>query len=409
MKKLFNKIPLNMKLTLACILVVLIISLLYYPLIPILLNYPPDSINTSFQIEVNYFYYTTQYLAIVGLIVLALLIAFPIIFRKMNKIEKMNELAIKNNSNEFVHIIKSCFNFPIFMLLAFLIVPPLIIFVGLLALKQEIIFSLKITFILFSMCILLGLFVYTFTRILFENVLKRMKLTSSTYGIRLNLRNKILFQLLPLLLFTIVFTFLIFYSQFTKTQGDYLFDSYKQNLTQAFENKEITSVEQAKEILKSIPLKNSADSIFILDTNGNTYYSDNELSDFFKTYIFDFEEKYNGHTYEYYGNPIQGAFIRENIDGQDYILGIRYSVFTNDTITAIIPLFFIVVFINLFFIFLVAITYGNDLKVIATNLSNISKNSSESISSKLPVYSNDEIGDMTIAFNRIQDMTNDLV
>ena len=188
-----------------------------------------------------------------------------------------------------------------------------------------------------------------------------------------------------------------------------MFDSYKQNLTQAFENKEITSVEQAKEILKSIPLKNSADSIFILDTNGNTYYSDNELSDFFKTYIFDFEEKYDGHTYEYYGNPIQGAFIRENIDGQDYILGIRYSVFTNDTITAIIPLFFIVVFINLFFIFLVAITYGNDLKVIATNLSNISKNSSESISSKLPVYSNDEIGDMTIAFNRIQDMTNDYI
>ena len=390
-----------MKLTLACILVVLVISLLYYPLIPTLLNYPPDSINTPFQIEVNFFYYTTQYLA--------LLIAFPIIFRKMNKIEKMDKLSIKNNSDEFVHIIKSCFNFPIFMLLAFIVIPPSIIFVGLLALKQEIIFSLKVTFILFSMCILLGLFVYTFSRILFENVLKRMKLTDETYGIRLNLRNKILIQLLPLLLFTIVFTFLIFYSQFTKTQGDYLFDSYKQSLTQAFEENKPTSVEQAKEILESIPLKNSADSIFILDANGNTYYSDNELSDFFKTYIFDFEEKYNGHTYEYYGNPIQGAFIRENIDGQDYILGIRYSVFTNDTITAIIPLFFIVVFINLFFIFLVAITYGNDLKVIATNLSNISKNSSESISSKLPVYSNDEIGDMTIAFNQIQDMTNNYI
>ena len=409
MKKLFNKIPLNMRLTLACILVVLVISLLYYPLIPILLNYPPDSINTSFQIEVNYFYYTTQYLAIVCFIVIALLIAFPIIFRKMNKIDKVDKLTLKNNSNELIHVIKSCFNFPIFMLLAFLIIPPSIIFIGLLALKQEIIFSLKITFILFSMCILLGLFVYTFSRILFENVLKKMKLTDETYGIRLNLRNKILFQLLPLLLFTIVFTFLIFYSQFTKTQGDYLFDSYKHSLTQAFEEKEITSVEQAKQVLESIPLKNSADSIFILDANGNTYYSDNELSDFFKTYIFDFEEKYNGHTYEYYGNPIQGAFIRENIDGQDYILGIRYSVFTNDTITAIIPLFFIVVFINLFFIFLVAITYGNDLKVIATNLSNISKNSSESISSKLPVYSNDEIGDMTIAFNRIQDMTNDYI
>ena len=202
---------------------------------------------------------------------------------------------------------------------------------------------------------------------------------------------------------------MILYSQFTQIQGDYLFTYYKQSLVESFNDKQVSSVEEAKEILENISLKSSSDSIFILDSNGNTNYSDAELSDFFKTYIFDFEEKHDGHTYEYYGMPIQGAFIRENINEQDYILGIRYSVFTNDIIIAILPLFAIVVFVNIFFIFLIAITYGNNLKVIADNLSTISKNSSESMFSKLPVYSNDEIGDLTIAFNRIQDMSNDYI
>ena len=409
MKTLINKIPFNIKLTLACILVVLIVALLYYPLIPTLLNYPPDSVNTAFQIKVNYFHYTTQYIAIVCLVVLALSIVFPFVFRKTNKFDKIDSLDMKNNAEEIIPVVKFCFNFPIVILLAFLIIPPLIIFIGLLLLKQELVFSLKVTFILFTMCILLGLLIYTFTKMLFEKVLKKIKLTENTYGIRLNFRNKILIQLLSLLLFTISFTFLILYSQFTQIQGDYLFTYYKQSLVESFNDKQVSSVEEAKEILENISLKSSSDSIFILDSNGNTNYSDAELSDFFKTYIFDFEEKHDGHTYEYYGMPIQGAFIRENINEQDYILGIRYSVFTNDIIIAILPLFAIVVFVNIFFIFLIAITYGNNLKVIADNLSTISKNSSESMFSKLPVYSNDEIGDLTIAFNRIQDMSNDYI
>ena len=409
MKTLINKIPFNIKLTLACILVVLIVALLYYPLIPTLLNYPPDSVNTTFQIKVNYFHYTTQYIAIVCLVVLVLSIVFPIVFRKTNTFDKIDSLDMKNNAEEIIPVVKFCFNFPIVILLAFLIIPPLIIFIGLLLLKQELVFSLKVTFILFTMCILLGLLIYTFTKMLFEKVLKKIKLTENTYGIRLNFRNKILIQLLSLLLFTISFTFLILYSQFTQIQGDYLFTYYKQSLVESFNDKQVSSVEEAKEILENISLKSSSDSIFILDSNGNTNYSDAELSDFFKTYIFDFEEKHDGHTYEYYGMPIQGAFIRENINEQDYILGIRYSVFTNDIIIAILPLFAIVVFVNIFFIFLIAITYGNNLKVIADNLSTISKNSSESMFSKLPVYSNDEIGDLTIAFNRIQDMSNDYI
>ena len=409
MKNLLKKVPINMQLTFACIFCTLIVALIYYPLVPILLNYPPDSINTPFQIEVNYFYYTTQYIAIVCFVILAILITFPFIFRKTNKFSKTGKIDKNNISNKTLKDIKSCFNIPIFILLAFTIFPPILIFIGLLALKQELVFSIKVTAILFSMCVLLGLLIYTFTRILFENVLKKMNLTDHTYGIRFNLRNKILLQLLSLLLFTVSFAFLIFYSQFTKIKGDYLFVYYKEVLNSSFENKELSSIEQAKEILNSIEFESPSDSYFILYSNGDTCYSKETLSNFFTSYALTFEDKYEGHTYEYYGNAVQGAFIRKNIAGNDYLLGIRYSVFTNDTLTAILSLFIIAIAVNIFFIFLIAITYGNNLKLIVSNLSNMSKNTSKPTTMKLPVYSNDEIGDLTIAFNKIQDMTNNYI
>lgn len=408
-KKLFNKLPTNMKLTLTCVGGLLIIGLMYFPLIPKLLNYPPDSINNDFQIKVNFFHYTTQYIAIFSFVILTFLIGLPILFRKVNKIDNITNYDLNKNSKELLPIIKTCFNFPIVMLLVLLILPPLLVFTGLILLKQEFVFSLKTTFIIFSMCALLALLVYSFSRFLFEKVLKKIKITDTMYGIRVNLKNKVLLQLLPLLLFTIVFTFLILYSQLTEIKGDSLNDYYTQTLVTQFENKEFKSVDEAKQVLESIDLRSPDDSIFILSANGDIYYSEANLSDFFKTYIFDFEEKHPGHTYEYYGNPVQGSYIRENINGEDWILGIRYSVFTNDTIFSIIPLFAIVICVNLLFIVVISVNYGNELKVITDGLTSISKNSTNYMTSKLPVYTNDEIGDLTIAFNRIQDLTNSYI
>ena len=190
MKKIFNKIPTNMKLTLACVAGLIIIGLMYFPLIPKLLNYPPDSINNDFQIKVNFFHYTTQYASIVSFAIITFLIVLPILYRKVNKIDNITNFDLNKNSKELLPIIKTCFNFPIFMLLVFLILPPLLVFIGLILLKQEFVFSLKTTFIIFSMCALLALLIYSFSRFLFEKVLKKIKITDNMYGIRVNLKNK---------------------------------------------------------------------------------------------------------------------------------------------------------------------------------------------------------------------------
>lgn len=405
MIKFLKKLPINIKLTLTCSLGLIVIGLIYYPLIPILLNYPPDSLNNAFQIEVNYFYYTIQYLFIVTFAVISFLVILPFAFRKVNKIEKIQNLNLKDNKN-IMSIVKTCFNFPLVLLLVVFVGPPLLVFCGLVALKQEFLFSIKTTFIIFTMSTLLALIAYSSSRILFENVLKKIQLTNSAYGIRLNIRNKMLLQLIPLFTFTIAFSFLILYSQLTKLQGNSLFDYYKQSIITTLDDETITSVEYAKNLLETIPLKSVDDSIFIINANTKEIYSSkDQLSDFFISYLFEYEEKHDGHTYEYYGMPTQGAFVRETINGQDWILGIRYSVFTNDMISSIFPLFLIAILVNLIFIIFMAVTYRNELKVLVESLTKISQSTTDYINLKLPIISNDEIGDLTIAFNNIQDLT----
>ena len=403
-KHILSKIPMNMKITLTCVLGLIVCGALFYPLIPILLNYPPNSINNAFQIRVNSFYYTTQYLTVISFMILTFIIFLPILLKRVNTFDKLNYSNLENNKN-LSNIIKLCFNFPILLLFLVLILPTILVLIVLVLLKQELFFSLKITFIIFSMASLRSLLIYSFTKFLFEDIIKKIKITHKLYGIRINTRNKLLVQLFTLLLFTIIFSFLILYSEVTKLKGDSLYSSYKQSLDNIINNKNYSSIEELKTNLSNIPLKSNNDSIFIIKANGDLYYSKDTLSDFFTSYLFEFESISNGRTYDYYGTPIQGAFSRITIQDTEWIVGIKFSVFTDDIIKSILPLYLIVILVNIFFITTIATNYRNELKVLANSLSKISKNNTKYLSSRLYVFSNDEIGDLTIAFNEIQELT----
>ena len=89
-KHILSKIPMNMKITLTCVLGLIVCGALFYPLIPILLNYPPNSINNAFQIRVNSFYYTTQYLTVISFMILTFIIFLPILLKIVNTFYKLN-------------------------------------------------------------------------------------------------------------------------------------------------------------------------------------------------------------------------------------------------------------------------------------------------------------------------------
>ena len=69
-----------------------IIVLILYPLLPIILNYPPDSINNAFQISLDGLTYTQQYLMIVILFSFFSLVILLIRLSRINNIiNKLND------------------------------------------------------------------------------------------------------------------------------------------------------------------------------------------------------------------------------------------------------------------------------------------------------------------------------
>ena len=403
-KTLCSKIQPNLALTFSCVIGLIIVATIFYPLIPDLLNYPPDSINNDFQITVNYFHYTVQYMAIISIIIIFSLIALPLLTKNINKINGSN---LKNNSNNtsFFKTIKFCFNFPYKLLLFVLFFPPIILLLALLLLKQDTVFAIKVTFVIFSMTSLIALITYSISDKILKGYLAKINLTNKAYGIRVNIKNKLLIQFFPLLIFTIVFSFLILYSQLVTINGTALFNSYSENINAAFKMNKPTDMQDAINVLESVKLSSNEDSYFVLKDDKTTYYSSTELSEFFVEYAFEYETTHNGRTYDYYGTPIEGSFIRYNIDGEDYLFGIKYNVFTTNMLYSVLPLFLLLFIVNVIFIYYISSNLKNNIKIISTNLSLISTDKKNISDKNLSIISNDELSDLTIAFNSIQQLT----
>ena len=62
MKNFHITIKSTTKIFLFYLLIPCVIVLILYPLLPIILNYPPDSINNAFQVAIDGLTYTQQYL-----------------------------------------------------------------------------------------------------------------------------------------------------------------------------------------------------------------------------------------------------------------------------------------------------------------------------------------------------------
>ena len=106
-------------------LALLIIGIMFFPIIPRLLNYPPDSINNEFQRNVDIgMTYTEQYIFI---ILVCYVVGLITIFVKTRKIEKLKESSLSNFEEKFNNIINSVFNLPYTIYWMHLVVPTIVI------------------------------------------------------------------------------------------------------------------------------------------------------------------------------------------------------------------------------------------------------------------------------------------
>lgn len=384
--------------------VTMMIAVVFYPLIPIILNYPPGTINTRFDWEVSSIPYLYQYILIIAFFVFASSVFFMILFRGIDDWKHLDQ----NNESDLKKlklIRKKCINLPYIIYVAQILLPitALLILYSILGFWDAA--TLKLTVILFSFCTLAATVSFIFSKGIFTNILLKTFIDSEREGIRINIKNKIMLQVLPMFLVAILFTCLVGYSRIIKEKEELIFKAYKIALDDAFSDvSRISSPEDIENRFEELELVNKGDVKFIISPSGDVTTSDgSQLSSFFVKYAMELSDMYNGRVYDTYGVDTQGAIVK--IMGSDghWMFGIKYDVASKETLTYFVVSFVLLFFLNLAVLYYFSKTMAGEISLIVGNLSEIAQGVYIDLKQKLAVTSNDEIGDLVIAFNKIQE------
>ena len=401
-----NSIP---KLVTINMIIFLLICIILYLIIPYVLNYPPNSIDNDFQVEVVGIKYTSQFIVLATILSIFILGALTFLYNMLSIKKIKNKHTNKIDKKQVEKIRKRSFSFPYITLFLTLLVPPAIVCFCLVLFNTTPELNLRITIIIFCMSAIFAIFSYIVNKNFFVNTLvKTAKISNNkATGLRLNLYTKILLQMLPIFLYSFIIILLLSLSLLTTEKGNLLYNLYRQQLSNYFSKEEVYDLADLPNILKNnITLQNEQDNFFIIscDTD-DVYYSEEELNTFFKKYLNEFYEKTNGHVYDNYGQNIEASAIKVHTTNGDYFIGVRFYVFSSSFITPFIIAAIILLFFNILFVLYISKDLSNDIKTISRQLYVIAASDNISNEHNLPVTSNDELGDLTTAFNKVQDKT----
>ena len=407
-KNIFN-INTEKKLAFANTLVFALIAVILYFTLPFVLNYPPNSIDNEFQLEIVGIKYSTQFLILIAILLILLYTTLRIVYNKLS----FGKETSKTNSKDYIKSIrKKAFNYPYMMFLLELFFLALIVAILLFVFNTESELVLRISTVVFSFSAVFAIFSYMLNKRFFANKLIETAKASNNdiNGIRIQLYKKLLIQILPLFLYSFVLILLISISLMTEEKGSLLYHFYRQELLSKFDEGKTYSIDEIKKILDTIEFKSEGDHALIMSANnGKVVYSPEELNQFFINYTLDFYDKTEGYTYEYYGQNREGAVIKVKTDIGDCYVGIRYFVFANNFVTPFIYIALLLIALNSLFILYIGKDLSNDIDHVVTGLKNISNSENVVYANNLPITSNDEIGDLTSSFNEIQKITKNYV
>jgi len=384
----------------------LIIGIIFFPIIPKMLNYPPDSINNEFQRNVDIgMTYTEQYCVLIFICYLIGLITIKI---KTKKIEKLDVNNLGKFSNEHFKNINSIFNLPYTIYLMHLIIPTVMI-TSVYAFSEGNINlgTIKIALVFVTIETFTALVLFIYCKNLISNILRNYNINKQYITKVTSLKNKIFTIIMPMILVALIFTTILGFSQIVEQKGEYMYLSNKMILEESI-NKEYYTINEINEKLRKIKLYNEEDDVFIIfSIDDYKCMKNGKLSEFFIKYTMQQAEKHNNRTYDTYGIDKQGVEKKIIIDGREAYVGIIYDIAPLDSIIWFVISIFSLFFINCIVLHYISRSIANDVKEVSNALNKIVKEKTKISKTKLPITSNDEIAQLVIAFNEIQQLTDE--
>lgn len=398
------KLKIYLKMILIDIVVVVAMALL----VPVLSNYPPFSETPEFQLQIEAMTHTHQYI-ILGFLGVILHIAFiKIFFKDIFKFLKDKEEHKKIDKKQIEKVRLQCFRMNTKLFILQLIVLFLLLSILYFTVQISLALCIKFLLIYFSF-IMTSAIIYI---ILIQDDLKYV--IAQTYLInsdaitnykKTKFSSNLIINLVPFFLVALIVMALLGYSKVCEKMGESSYYYYKLYTSRIHNN---ISLENLKTSLAEIPLKNENDYYMLIqDTNNITYSVPNgSVTNFFLKYLESFGDKTNGRIYEYFGVE-EEAYVKSITldDGNQIYIGFKYSNTSSDTIIFFTSITIVALIAYIFIITIWARNISKNIVEVSNNLTEIATHGNLENIKPLPVFSTDEIGELSLAFNKIQELT----
>lgn len=383
-----------------------IMGVILYFIVPNILNYPPDSINTEFDKEYSRITYNQQYILLILITTLLSYIFFRAVYRKIYKWESIEKIIIAKELDKIREIRRITLNVPHFLYFFQGFFPVLLIIIMRSTFSFFTTSDIKIIFILFTYLFLWAVISYTLSRGYFRDLLRKIQLENydDEKIYKITLKTKAFLQIIPLFAIAILFTALVGYTQIAKERGNLIFHNYLRQLNKIGNSTTIYTESQIIDLLSKIELEQKNDVKFLIAPDGKIKtFPQTVLSKFFIKYTKDIAFKYQGHTYAEYGSDDQGTVKKLKGGNGDWIIGIKYNAASHEIFVSFMITLVALLSTAVFVLYFYAKTLSDDIKTIAANLSEIAETEDQRLEEKIPVISNDETGELEAAFNKIQE------
>lgn len=379
-------------------------------LIPVLSNYPPYSEAIDFQLKIEVLTHDQQYI-LLGIFALLLQTFFiKIFFSDIFKYIKKDPKDVTIKETEQVRF--QCYKIPKKLFFVQTVLLGIVLCMLFSMVQISIILCIKFLLIYFSF--------FTASWVI-SMVLIRSDLNAiieSTYTINKNVTSfgkktkfykNLLLNLIPFFIFIMITISLLGYSKVTEQNGENGYYYYKQAMNDIdFDNETLETISTK---LDNIPLRNSSDYYFIIGSNEKKFSSNSgNATNFFIEYANEFLDQTDGRVYEYYGVEEQGYAKRITLqDSSSVLIGFKYTTTNVEIMTYFVGISIAAIIVYIIILLIWTKNISKNISEISNRLTEISKKDNVINESPLPLLSNDELGDLTIAFNKIQHLTQEYI
>ena len=377
------------------------VILLFAVVMPKLLNYGPESINTPFDIQMSYIPYWQQYLCVGLLLVFLTFIITSLSFKSVDKFYLSNDPNKYNDIKLIKKVRKKCFSLPYKIPIFEVMIPATsAVLVLILTGSHLSVMVVKILIATFAFSIILAVLSFIFSKGIYNEVLTKTYKENLNIGLRINLKVKILLQVLPLLIFCIMILTFIAFSFIVRSKEDVYFDVYNELITNNFSENETYTYNEIYTKLNNLKLVDDNHTKFIIrPDNSVVTLNGKEPSYFIQEYTKQIAQKYNGRTYDSYGVDTQGKTMKLETAQGIYYIGVTYDINYKQSLIYLIIYAFTLLIISAVILYIFSNSLSKDISEISDNFDRLCSND---FGKTLPVTTNDEIGDLINSFNLVQ-------